>query len=368
MAHELEIDPATGRAAHVSGWGIDPWHRLGTVLPAGLTADEALEKAFLRDWGITKEQVYVYLEETSLELGVGKVLVPVPGQFTIVRSNPFTKKREILGAEVRKTSKTLDDGSTVEEEKIVRPGGSVGQIYTPFQNEEGVEFLAAITDEYGEAEFETAGSIRGGTQTFVTMRLKGFKVAGVDDHVLYLVYLFNHLTGSNQVFPTHIRVVCANTADAAIASAKFVFRHSKSIGDRHQQARDALRMTFDYSGRFQLEAEEMVKIEMGLDEFRKVCDEIWTPLDPEAKDKIPEAAFKKEAARNYQLKQLFLFSDTQEEIRGTRWAAYNTLTEYMDHFTSTRGATEKEKAEARAYRTIDGIDLKEKAYSLLRVR
>lgn len=367
MAHELETHE-DGRVAMVSGMNIDPWHRLGTVLPGGLTADEALEKAFLRDWGITKEQVYVHLDQLTAS-GVETQLVAVPGQFTIVRSNPFTKQREVLGAETKVVTEELENGGSIKHTKVIRPGGTVGSIYRPFQNEEGVAFMEAVTDEYGEAVFETAGSIRGGAQTFVTMRLRNFTVDGRDGHTMYLVYLFNHLTGSNQVFVTHIRVVCANTVDAAVGSARYMFRHSASIDVRHEQARSMLKLAFDYSEKFEAQAEQMIAEKCNLDEFRRVCDEIWPPL-PRADDmpedkRPPEIAYKREHARGQQLKELFLFSETQEEIRGTKWCAYNALVEYMDHFSSVRGTSDTEKAKARAYRTIDGIDVKEKAFKLL---
>ena len=337
MAHELE-QFNDGSTAFVSGNNIDPWHRLGTVLPTGLTADQALELAYLRDWDVRKVQALTTLEQITAD-GVTTDIAAVPGQFAIVRTNPFTKKAEPLGT----------------------TGGVVGTKYQPFQNEQAVEFLAAVTNEYSDAEFETAGSIRGGTQVFVSMKLTNFMIGGVDAHNMYLVYLLNHATGANQAFPTTIRVVCANTADWAVQSARYTFRHSASIEARHQEARDALKMSFNYNAMFQAAAESMLKQAMDLDEFRKVCDGVWPQPDAEAAD----LARKRWDERRSQLRQLFVFADTQENIRFTKWGAFNAIVEYQDHVASSRGNSAAEKAEVRALRTIDGSPVKEKAFALL---
>jgi phage/plasmid-like protein (TIGR03299 family) len=355
--HELEIDENTGRAAFVSGRNLDAWHRLGQVLPGGLTADQVLDEAHLRGCDIRKVQHFVPLEQLTPD-GVTTELVPVPGQFTIVRNNPFTGKAEVLGA---KTETVTRDG--VDEIRVINPGASVGTVYKAFQNEQAVDFMAAVTDTYSDAEYETAGSIRGGAQVFVSMKLKGFMVGGVDAVDLYLIYLLNHTTGANKCFASHIRPVCANTVDAAQEAAKFTFRHSASLEQRHQEARDALRLSFGYSEAFQAEADKMIAEKISLDSFQKVVEKIWPAVAEEASDQAKKAMVQ----RNYQLKELFLFSDTQEDVRGTHWAAYNAIVEYMDHLAPSGGVKPEEKAEARALRTIGGVKEKEKAFALLKV-
>ncbi len=357
MAHELEIDATTGRTAFVSGRNLDPWHRLGQILPGGLSADQVLDEANLRGWDVRKIQNYVTLEQVSLD-GVTKELVPVPGQFTIVRNNPFTKQAEVLGA---RTETVIKDGK--EEVRVLSPGASVGTKHTVFQNEQAVDFMAAVTDTYSDAEFETAGSIRLGAQVFVSMLLKGFTIGGVDALNLYLIYLINMTTGANKCFASHVRPVCKNTVDAAQDAAMYTFRHTASVDERHQQARDALKLSFGYSVNFQAEAEAMMAEKIGLDGFQRVVEKIWPAVAEEAAD----AAKKAMTQRNYQLKQLFLFSDTQEDIRGTHWAAYNAIVEYMDHQAPSGGVGAAQKADARALRTIGGVKEKEKAFQLLKV-
>ena len=80
--------------------------------------------------------------------------LPVADHFATVRTNPITGNVDLLGV--------------------------VGTKYEPVQNEESCAVLDAITDESG-AVFETAGALRGGRETFVTMKLpKSMSFDGVD--------------------------------------------------------------------------------------------------------------------------------------------------------------------------------------------
>jgi phage/plasmid-like protein (TIGR03299 family) len=357
MAHELEI-AEDGRVASVSGNNISPWHQLGTILPTGLTADDVLDKAYLRGWDVRKEALFTLLPQVTDD-GVHEETVEVPGQFAVVRTNPFTKKAEVIGD----------------------PGGVVGRIYKPFQNEQAVDFLAAVTDTFGDAEYETAGSIERGGRTFVSMHLKDFTVGGVDGMKQYLVYMCNHVTGANLTFVTNIRPVCKNTVDWGKEQARYTFRHSASIETRHQQVRDALRLAFNYDALFQAEAEKLIQAQMDLGDFQRVCDEIWQLPQPEGEDteakKKHERALRRWSERRLQLKNLFVFAETQEDIRFTRWGAYNAIVEFQDHVAASGGRTAAEKVEARALRTIDGggsvqidgkaVNVKSRAYELLKV-
>ena len=75
-------------------------------------------------------------------------------------------------------------GSRVEQTNpftgTTDPLGVVGTGYHPLQNEEHAQFLNQLADESG-AIFATAGSLRGGRQVFVTMRLpKHLTIGGTD--------------------------------------------------------------------------------------------------------------------------------------------------------------------------------------------
>lgn len=328
MAHEIEKNEATGAHSFVSANGLPAWHRLGTVIPDGATADQVLDLASLRGWDVQKVQNRVELEQVTAD-GVTVEAAEVPGSFTVTRVSPFSKRREPIGD----------------------PSPGVGKSWTPYQNEQAVEFLAAVTDQYSDARYETAGSIRLGAQVFVSIWLKDFLVGGVDGMKLYLTYLLNHLTGANQAYISNVRPVCANTVTLGLANARYTFRHTSGIADKHAEAREALQMAWNYDTQFQGAAEAMIREQMTLEDFRQVCDTIW----PEPKKEEAPATQRRWEERRATLKQLFLFSDTQEGIRNTRWGAFNAITEWADHQSPVSSKlSAAEASEARALRTIDG--------------
>jgi hypothetical protein len=184
--HELE-QYSDGSTAFVAGHNQDAWHRLGTVLPAGLTVEDAMSYAHLGGWDVRKREI-----ATTLPTGDGVTTTAIPGKYVTVRTNPITGKEEVIG---------LAAGHA----------GIVGDTYTPFQNESLTDYLATMTDESG-AFLDTAGSMRGGADVFVTMKLpKPMLVGGVDELDVNIAILNNH-TGARAItgLITPTRICCAN--------------------------------------------------------------------------------------------------------------------------------------------------------------
>ena len=138
MAHQIETH--NGKAAFVTA-NIPAWHQLGTVLDGAFTAEQAMELGRLGGWNVRKSPLFV--AETGQ---------PAEGAYATIRDNPF----EVGQVDVL---------------------GIVGETYRPVQNEEMTDILNILVDESG-AVFDTAGSLRGGTQTFVTMKLPGHMLIG----------------------------------------------------------------------------------------------------------------------------------------------------------------------------------------------
>jgi phage/plasmid-like protein (TIGR03299 family) len=155
--------------------------------------------------------------------------------------------------------------------------GIVADKYQPFQNEALVDYLHTLTDESG-ACLDTAGSMRGGADVVVTMKLPTtMLVGGIDELDVNIAFLNNH-TGNRAItgLITPTRIVCANTQRAALANARssFKIRHTANAGDRVQQAREQLGLTWKYVAEFQTQAERMINESLEEVEFRKVCDQI----------------------------------------------------------------------------------------------
>ncbi len=312
MAHELETW-SDGTASFVSARQ-HAWHRLGTVLPAEFDAAQAMSYARLGGWNV--RTMALQTAPVLSEDGVFGAL-PVPEQFATVRTNPVSDGVDVLGV--------------------------VGRGYTVIQNEEHADLLNRVVDESGGAHFETAGSLRGGRSVFLSMKLpRTMNIGGIDPVDLYLIALNSHDgTSAFRLLVSPVRVVCANTQALALrrAQSSFSIRHTSGARGNIAQAREALGLTFKYAEVFEREAEQMIQASLTDAQFEQIVGKLWTT----------ESGSKRSATitanRADVLTGLFSDAPTNASIRGTRWAGYQAITEYLDHFAPVAGGTDTARAE-----------------------
>jgi phage/plasmid-like protein (TIGR03299 family) len=283
MAHELEL--IDGKAQMFSGESITPWHGLGTVIEGLATSEEALKLAGL-DWNVDLRQLYQFDGDTAL---------PVPDRFATVRDSD---------------NKTL---------------GIVSADYHVYQNIDAFGFLNELTDTAGEAVFTTAGSLFGGSRTFMVLKLtNGFTVGDQDAHDLYLMCTNSH-DGSQAfgVSVTPIRAVCNNTVTMGLAAAKtkWTMRHKVSLEGRVQDAREVLELSFRYESAFQQQVEAMMDIEISKDKMFKIADKI-IPASPRQHDLFVE--------------DIMNIWENEPTVKmgggeGNGWGAFNAVTFFTDH-------------------------------------
>lgn len=333
MAHEIET--YEDKAAFVSARE-DAWHQLGTVVDSAMTAEEALSLAHLTNWNVRKTALHTIVSNEADDYQS----VEVPDRYATVRDNPFESKVDVLGV--------------------------VGSKYEPIQNEAHAGLLDALVDSSG-AHFETAGSLRGGREVFLTMKLPETMTIGDDDnHDLYIAALNSHDGMSAFRFMvTPVRIVCKNTQTMAEKSAKSTFsvRHTKNGAEGiMQQARDALDLTYKFLDTFSLEANKMIEKQITDDQFNQIVSALY-PVDEDATDLIK--------SRNDEivgsLWNLYANADTQKNIRGTAWAGYQSVVEYLDHLKVRNFGYETEQDKMkRAFHAVvgDSGKVKAKAFSM----
>ena len=332
MSHELEVWE-DGSASFVSARE-HAWHRLGTVLPEQFDAAQAMQFAKLGGWNV--RTVELQTAPVLDENGVTPAL-SVPDRYATVRTNPVTGGTDVLGV--------------------------VGPAYTVIQNEAHADLLNTLVDESG-AHFETAGSLRAGRAVFLSMKLPTtMQIGGIDPVDLYLVALNSHDgTSAFRLLVSPVRVVCANTQALAIrrAQSSFSIRHTSGAKGNIAEARQALGLTFRYVEAFEAEAQKLIEQELTDAQFQAIIAAIWTPT---ADSKRSETMA---ANRTEILSVLFRTADTNANIRGTRWAGYQAITEYLDHFAPI--ADKANPATARAERVAVGGNtaaVKTKAFELI---
>ncbi|MER7009926.1 DUF932 domain-containing protein [Saccharopolyspora sp. NPDC000359] len=368
MAHELEklADGSTAFAAART----PAWHRLGTVVDKdGMTAQEVLDLAHLSGWNVRKS------------LGIAAV---VPGgrcpeckraigakhtRKCSVPQEPDRPEGQDLEVSEEDTAEPLEIPGWVATYRTVPVSGELQALgivsgeYPVIQPEEFAEFMQALVDT-SDAVFDTGGSLRDGRDIFLTMQLpQAVTIGGVDEIGIYIAGFNNYSgQGAAKVVTTPIRVVCGNTERAALRNhySAYTFRHTSGLAGRLQQAREALRINFEWTEVFKAEAESMINTKMSADEFGQLIKAVW----PEKFDKPLDDWRGPEEAHWEALQGLFKSADTQENIRGTAWAGYNTVTEYLDWFVPVPGKGGESAQVARANKSFIGAtdQLKHRAF------
>lgn len=325
MPHELET---VGGETFFADSREDAWHRLGQRVGHNMDAAEVMEFSHLGRWDVRKMPLSIPQEPVIGDDGVTTPPpITIPDRYATVRTNPVNGAVEYLGI--------------------------VGSRYEPVQNEASVQLLNTLVDESG-AHFETAGSLHGGRQTFVTMKLPtAMEIVGaagtVDRTEWYLAALNSH-DGSAlwRVLLTPIRIVCANTQAWALAEAKSSIgvRHSGNVEVNIAEARRILGIAWNSIGVLEAEFRRMSEIPCEFEEAKMRVEKL-VKLDV-IEDPTSRAA-KNRAAVAGKILNLFTDSPTITPIAGTRYALYNAVTEYADHFAPVRRGDENT---VRALRTI----------------
>jgi phage/plasmid-like protein (TIGR03299 family) len=341
MSHDLE---STNGVTFYADSRNDAWHQLGQKVGANMDVAQAMEFAHLGGWDVRKVPLQIPAEVS--DSGVFGAM-DVPDQFGVVRTNPVNGERDYLGV--------------------------VGNVYDPIQNEATAGFIQSVVDEF-DANLETAGSLGGGKDVFITMKLPHTMeitgVGGVIDKTEYYLAALNNHTGKSsfRLLLTPVRIVCRNTQQMAIGSAKtsWKVRHTATATGRVQEAREKLGLVWKSVGTIDDEFKRLSEIPLEFAEAKEFTERL---VDLKKVDPDSVAATRRRTAAG-QILSLYRNSPTIKPIAGTRFAMYNAVTEYVDHYQGTRNAG-GDAAAARALRSIRELEmsstLKTEAFALLRV-
>jgi phage/plasmid-like protein (TIGR03299 family) len=284
MAHEVEKMMYVGDV---------PWHNLGHKFQVAPTLEEALVAAGL-DWKVVTEPV-------------------------------FSGAGEKLEAQLTRRS---SDNSIL---------GVVGPKYVPLQNDKAFEFFRPFIDQK-EASIETAGSLRMGKRVWVLAKINRdpLIVKGSDIVDKYVLVSNSHDgTLAVRVGFTPIRVVCNNTLTSAInseASKLIRIKHTKNVEDNMNSVRDIMNLA---DSEFEATADQY-RILASKDIVQKDLER-YVKLVFNTSKRILEAEGNLDDINNKrildQVVPLFEngIGNDMPEIKGTLWAAYNAVTEYLQY-------------------------------------
>ena len=291
---------------------IDTTELTDLVTLPGATAFEALHRAKV-DWTVAKTPIY---------LPSGQV---IPGHFANVRS---------------------DNG---------RPLGIVGNRYQVIQNRNGLD-LFDVAAAKGAIEYGNAGTFKGGAIVWMQAKLPGSLSIAGDEVARYLLLANTHDgSGTLRILLTPIRVVCKNTLTMALRTGGgMTIRHTFSADAKVTAAIAAIEGAGRFYGEFADAANSLYRRQMSGSGMRDYAARVF-PVVGEGK---PSARL--EGVRSRVI-DLFDNGKGHYAIRGTAWAAYNAVTEYVDHHRATRG-DEANRLESAWLGS--GADIKRRAFEI----
>lgn len=271
-----------------------PWHNMGTIVAEAPTSAEAIELANL-NWKVERAKLYC----EGLE---------VPERFGLVRD--YDK----------------------------RLYGIVSPQYKILQNDVAFSVMDSIMGE--GVKFETAGSLFDGKTVFMTCALdQQWEIAG--DKIETYLLLSNSHSGidSLHIAVTPVRVVCNNTLQAALRTAKnhWSIRHTSSMRDRIVEAQQVIQRLAGYMSAFVEFGNAMTDLTLGSGTVEHFTDVLFPKIEGETyrmRENRERAKSKLEACLN---------APDLKDLKGTAWAFINAVSDYETHFKvrSTRKSRER---------------------------
>ena len=300
--------------------GIRPWQGLGVILDNPPTSEDAIIMAGL-DWEVKAKPVYT---------SIGGKKVAIDNYIANVRSDT----NDVLGI--------------------------VSGKYNICQNKEAFSFVDSIMGQQEiPVKYESAGSLFNGKKVWMLARMENSMVLG-DEVENYLCFSNSHDgKGSIKVFCTSVRVVCNNTLQFAIKSAKRMWsvKHMGTLEARKLEAMETLGLATNYFKAMEQTAEDMYTIKV---DWGKFLDEL-VPVKAEGSDRIKR---NNEFVRNT-LTDIYNNKDDLGNIRGTAYGAFNAVADFYSNVAPLRNApTYKER---KFDEFISTSSLLEKAQNILMV-
>ena len=294
-----------------------PWHGLGTRVLEAPTSSAALSLAGL-DWSVIQKPL----------LTVDGI--PVPG----FKANLRETDNQILGV--------------------------VTDRYKVVQNRDAFAFTDELLGE--GVTYETAGSLQNGRRTWILAKLPQRYIISGDEIAPYLVFMNSHDgTGAIKAAMTPIRVVCQNTLNLALSTAKRSWStiHTGNIHGKLQDARNTLL----YADRYMAELGKTIdKLNQQKLSDRQVLEYI-DALFP-MQEGISEIQEKNILKMKEDMKIRYFDAPDLEHVGKNAYRFINAVSDFATHARPLRERSNYR--ESLFGRTVDGNAMIDKAFELVK--
>lgn len=293
-----------------------PWHGLGTMVQEAPDSGAALELAGL-DWQVIQRSI--------------KTLdgIPIAG----FKANLRDTDNRVLGV-------------VTDRYKVVQNGEAF-----------------AFTDELlGEGvRYETAGSLQEGRRTWLLAKLPQRYIISGDEITPYLVFMNSHDgSGSIKAAMTPVRVVCMNTLNLALSTAKRTWstNHTGNIAGKLEDARYTLLYAEQYMSELGKAIDHMSRIKLSDRQVCEYIDALFPLVDQPTEQQKKNLLHMKE-----DLKGRYFDAPDLKHVGRNAYRFVNAVSDFATHAKPLRErANYKESLFAR---TVDGNAMIDKAYELV---
>lgn len=340
MAHDINYNEKTEKHSFFSVKE-KAWHGLGQMISDYPTSAEAIRHAGL-NYTVEKRPLFTYDTENQNGDPDSDMIIPeveVPGFFATVRNDTD----EVLGV--------------------------VGKDYEIVQNVNAFEFFDSIVGGKDGILYETAGALGKGERVFITAKLPDYIRVGRNDLIEQYLFLTTSHDGFGSITAafTPVRVVCANTLNAALRNHSncIKIRHTASANDRLKQAHQLIGITnrlaqemeqiFNHWSRVRISDASVKRlIQLAMAPNKEVLQNLQ-----EGKQDELSTTFNNMVSG---VMEYALSSPTQQEetTKGTVFGAYNAITGYFQNVRNYKD--EEVKFKSIMYGT--GLQRSQKAFDL----
>lgn len=307
MAHNINYSEQSGKHSFFSTKQ-KAWHNLGQIIADYPTSAQAIAHAGL-DYEVEKRKLFTVSGEVIVNGETADAKIEVPNYFAAVR----TDNDAVLGV--------------------------VGKDYQIIQNRDAFSFFDSIVGGDGIL-YETAGALGKGERIFITAKLPDYIRVGSDDLIEKYLFLTTSHDGSGSITAafTPIRIVCANTLNAAMNNKTNAvrIRHTSNARQRLEQAHKVMGISDMLSAQMESIFNHWTKIRITDSEVKKLIQYALVPNKEalkaivEGREEELSACFTNmvDSAFEYAMSDQTQLMDT---TKGTVFGAYNAVTGYFQN-------------------------------------
>ena len=237
--------------------------------------------------------------------------------------------------------------------------GVVSDRYKIVQNQEAFAFTDELLGE--GVRYETAGSLQGGKRVWLLARLPHEYIISGERITPYLVFFNSHDgSGAIKAALTPIRVVCQNTLNLALSTARrsWSMIHTGDIQGKMQEARDTLFMAEKYMDSLGREFETLRKKKLAEKQVREYI-EILLPIEDGS---TPQQAKNTKKLRE-DLEARYFDAPDLKDLGNNGYRFINAVSDFATHSNPLRRTVNYQ--ENLFTRTVEGNPLIDKAYQMV---